>query len=176
MVFNVIAEENALADDTAVQLDGETPSGPTCAELRQMTVAEALAAPPGNGPALANPAVLMGGGIVPAPLLAAKLAESATILPVIHPGDSPLEPRYVPSPALARFVRCRDLTCRFPGCDQAAEHCDLDTVPYPAGPTQAATLKCLCQKHYRPRLSTLDAMTAAEVLDAGQSRLLLPDQ
>jgi hypothetical protein len=27
-------------------------------------------------------------------------------------GDAPPEPRYTPSPALADFVRCRDLTCR----------------------------------------------------------------
>jgi hypothetical protein len=50
---------------------------------------------------------------------------------------------------LARFVRCRDLTCRFPGCDEPADHCDLDhTIPYPAGPTCASNLGCLCRKHH----------------------------
>jgi hypothetical protein len=149
VVVNVIAEEKSLSDDTAVEIDGAGPPGPTTAQLREMTIAEALAQPPGPGPATTNPAVVMGGGIMPAPLLAAKLANTATIRPVIHPGDSPPEPRYVPSAALARFVRCRDLTCRFPGCDEPADHCDLDhTIPYPGGPTCASNLKCLCRKHH----------------------------
>jgi hypothetical protein len=117
--------------------------------LREMTLAEALAQPPGTGPANTNPAVVMGGGMLPAPLLAAKLADTATFRPVIHPGDSPPEPRYTPSAGLARFVRCRDMTCRFPGCDEPADHCDVDhTIPYPAGPTCASNLGCLCRKHH----------------------------
>jgi len=149
VVVNVVAEEKSLADDTAVRLDGAGPPGPTGAQLREMTIAEALAQPPGTGPASTNPAVVMGGGMLPAPLLAAKLADTATIRPVIHPGDSPPEPRYTPSAGLARFVRCRDLTCRFPGCDEPADGCDLDhTIPYPMGPTQAANVKCLCRKHH----------------------------
>ena len=43
VVVNVIAEEKSLADDTAVQLDGASPPGPTTAQLREMTLAEALA-------------------------------------------------------------------------------------------------------------------------------------
>jgi hypothetical protein len=149
VVINVIAEEKTLSDDTAAQLDGAGPPGPTTAQLRSMTIAEALAQPPATGSANTNPAVVMGGGIMPAPLLAAKLAGKATIRPVIHPGDSPPEPRYVPSAALARFVRCRDITCRFPGCDEPADRCDLDhTIPYPAGPTWASNLACLCRKHH----------------------------
>ena len=31
--------------------------------------------------------------------------------------DIPAEPGYRPSAALARFIRARDMTCRFPGCD-----------------------------------------------------------
>ncbi|MGO4447270.1 HNH endonuclease signature motif containing protein, partial [Mycobacterium sp. 2YAF39] len=39
--------------------------------------------------------------------------------------------------------------CRFPGCDQPADHCDIDhTIAYPTGPTQASNLKCLCRKHH----------------------------
>ena len=38
----------------------------------------------------------------------------------------------VPSRALADFVRCRDLTCRWPGCDQPAIHGDVDhMIPSP---------------------------------------------
>ncbi|CAN5363541.1 HNH endonuclease signature motif containing protein [soil metagenome] len=65
---------------------------------------------------------------------------------VRHPGDAPAELRYRPSAALADFVRFRDLTCRFPGCDVPAEFCDIDhTVPYPYGPTHASNLKCMCR-------------------------------
>jgi hypothetical protein len=50
---------------------------------------------------------------------------------------------------LATFIRCRDRTCRFPGCDEPAHVCDIDhTIAHPAGPTQASNLKCLCRKHH----------------------------
>jgi hypothetical protein len=41
-------------------------------------------------------------------------------------------------------VRCRDLTCRWPGCDVPAMRCDLDhTIPHAkGGPTHAGNLKC----------------------------------
>jgi hypothetical protein len=149
-VVHVIAEERSLADDTPVRLDGEEPprTGPD-KPLREMTIAEALAPDPPTGPANTNPAVVIGGGIMPAPLLAAKVATGATIRPLIHPGDAPPEPRYVPSRKLADFVRCRDLTCRFPGCDEPAYRCDLDhTIPYPVGPTCASNLGSLCRKHH----------------------------
>jgi hypothetical protein len=75
--------------------------------------------------------------------------ERATIREIRHPGDAPPEPRYTPSRALADFVRCRDLTCRWPGCDKPAYGCDVDhTVPYPIGPTHASNLKCYCRFHH----------------------------
>ena len=149
VVINVIAEENSLTDDTAVRLDGAGPPGPSREQLLAMTLAEALAQPPGGGPAHTNPAAIIGGGMLPAPLLAAKLVGSATIRPVIHPGDRAPEPGYTPSAGLARFVRCRDMTCRFPGCDEPADLCDVDhTIPYPAGSTCASNIKCLCRKHH----------------------------
>jgi hypothetical protein len=87
--------------------------------------------------------------MLPAPLLAAKIAGTAAVVPIVHPGDAPPQPRYLPSAVLATFIRCRDLTCRFPGCDEPAHHCDIDhTIAYPAGPTQASNLKCLCRKHH----------------------------
>ncbi|WP_204250223.1 HNH endonuclease signature motif containing protein [Mycolicibacterium goodii] len=94
------------------------------------------------------PAVMFGGGVLPAYALA-EIINAATIRPVIHPGDAAPEDRYIPSQALADFVRCRDLTCRFPGCDKPADRCDIDhTVPYPHGPTHASNLKCLCRFHH----------------------------
>ena len=59
------------------------------------------------------------------------------------------EAGYRPSRALAEFVRARDLTCRAPGCDRPATICELDhTIPWPAGPTHAGNLKCLCSEHH----------------------------
>ncbi|HUO37626.1 MAG TPA: DUF222 domain-containing protein, partial [Mycobacterium sp.] len=84
------------------------------------------------------------------PELLRELASSARLVALIHPGDAPPEKGYVPSQALADFVRCRDLTCRWPGCDQPAGRCDLDhTIPYSQGrPTHASNLKCYCRTHH----------------------------
>jgi hypothetical protein len=93
-------------------------------------------------------AFVLGAGVANAKLLDAFL-DRAKIRPVVHPGDAPPEPRRRPSAALQDFVRSRDLTCRFPGCDRPAHLTDIDhTVPYPAGPTCASNLKCLCRKHH----------------------------
>jgi Domain of unknown function (DUF222) len=76
------------------------------------------------------------------------IAATAKIKPLVLPSSGP-EPGYRPSTALAEFVRCRDLTCRFPGCDQPAEVCDVDhTVPFPLGPTHPSNLKLLCRYHH----------------------------
>ena len=92
------------------------------------------------------PGVVLGGPVVSAPVIA-QLALHATLRPLIHPGQSPPESRYRPSTALARFVRCRDRTCRFPGCTRTVT--DIDhTIPYPYGPTAAANLVCLCREHH----------------------------
>jgi HNH endonuclease len=78
------------------------------------------------------------------------LAASAKLMALIHPADAPPEKGYVPSTALADFVRCRDLTCRAPGCDRPATGCDVDhTIPYSdGGATGASNLKCLCRLHH----------------------------
>jgi hypothetical protein len=108
---------------------------------------QATPVPP--SPCPAPPALVIGGGIMPASLLGATLAR-ATIREVRHPGiDAPPEPRYKLSRELADFVRCRDLTCRWPGCDKPSYQCDLDhTVPYPVGPTHASNVKCYCRFHH----------------------------
>ena len=115
----------------------------------------------------------------------ARLAEGATIREVEIPPDA-AEPRYRPSAKLAEFVRCRDLTCRFPGCDRPAQACDLDhTVPYPAGPTHPSDLKCLCRFHHL--LKTFHGWTDHQYPDgtvvwtaptqfSGETRGVIPDQ
>ncbi len=98
--------------------------------------------------AVAPPAYVLGGGVLPTALLGAVL-ERARLRQVRHPGHTPPEPRYTPSRATCEFVRCRDLTCRFPGCDKPAQFCDIDhSVAYPVGPTHPSNLKCLCRFHH----------------------------
>jgi Domain of unknown function (DUF222) len=81
--------------------------------------------------------------------MVAQLAKTARLQPLNLPVDEP-EPRYKPSAKLADFIRCRDLTCRAPGCDHPAVDCDLDhTVAYSqGGRTHPSNLKCLCRKHH----------------------------
>ena len=75
--------------------------------------------------------------------------DGARFREVFHPGITDPEPGYTPSAATAAFVRCRDLTCRFPGCDRPASLADIDhTVPHPLGPTHPSNLKCLCRFHH----------------------------
>ncbi len=100
--------------------------------------------------AASNPGSMIGAdALIPAELLT-DLARSAKLQPLIHPADAAPEPGYTPTPALADFVRCRDLTCRFPGCDRPALSADLDhTIPYAdGGPTHASNLKALCRQHH----------------------------
>jgi len=98
----------------------------------------------------ATPGAMLGSGELVAADLLAELARSARCQPLVHPADAPPEPRYAPSRGLADFVRCRDLTCRFPGCDRPAADCDLDhSIPYSeGGPTHASNLKCVCRLHH----------------------------
>ncbi|BBY52193.1 HNH endonuclease [Mycolicibacterium arabiense] len=108
-----------------------------------------------NGPAnthrqspATRPGAIVGGPFLPG-ALARRFALTAKVRKVCHPGDSPPEPRYTPSRRLAEFVRCRDLTCRFPGCSQPATEADIDhTIAWPIGPTCASNLKCLCRRHH----------------------------
>jgi hypothetical protein len=93
------------------------------------------------------PGYLPGFGPVPAAVVR-DLVSSAKLKPLPQP-SAEAEQHYRPSAALAEFVRLRDLTCRFPGCDVPAEVCDLDhTVPFPAGPTHPSNLKLLCRYHH----------------------------
>ena len=88
-------------------------------------------------------------GEVIAPELLAELKTTARQRPVTIPVEESPGPSYHPSRALADFVRARDLTCRAPGCDKPATHCDIDhTIPWPVGATHASNLKCLCREHH----------------------------
>ncbi len=95
------------------------------------------------------PAQIIGGPILPATVLAELIRAGATVKPLPIPGPEP-EPHYRPSARLAAYIRARDLTCRFPGCEQPAQHCDIDhAIAYASGgPTHPANLRLLCRKHH----------------------------
>ncbi len=94
-----------------------------------------------------TPGYLPGFGPLPSSSLRG-IAATAKIKQLVMPPTKP-ESGYRPSTALAEFVRLRDLTCRFPGCDEPAEVCDIDhTVPFPLGPTHPSNCKLLCRYHH----------------------------
>jgi Domain of unknown function (DUF222) len=126
-------------DDLAVHTDPGVDAAPSAGSARVppafCAAPVAQSAPIPADFCSAPPAFVIGAGVLPAPLLAATL-DRATVREIRHPGAAPPEPHYRPSRALADFVRCRDLTCRWPGCDKPAYDCDIDhTVPWPIGPT-----------------------------------------
>jgi hypothetical protein len=59
--------------------------------------------------------------------------------------------RRFPSAHLARHVRERDKTCRFPGCARSAQTSDLDHTQRHAdgGTTHDGQLSALCRHHHR---------------------------
>ncbi|HEV7203249.1 MAG TPA: DUF222 domain-containing protein [Jatrophihabitans sp.] len=55
--------------------------------------------------------------------------------------------KYRPPTSLARLVKARDRTCRFPSC--RAKIAEIDhIVPWPKGPTTASNLQGLCLRHH----------------------------
>jgi hypothetical protein len=65
--------------------------------------------------------------------------------------------RYRPPPDLARYIRLRDGSCRFPGCNRRARHTQIDhTIQrQDGGPTQWDNLACLCEKHHHLKDETV---------------------
>ncbi|MHA0285912.1 DUF222 domain-containing protein [Mycobacterium sp. C3-094] len=151
ITVTVIADQASLDAQPDPELHGEAP--PPTYTPRNTTPAEAAEPAQPTKPITTQPrrAALIvgpGGGIVPAPLLAELIAHGATVR-VVGATDGLATAGYRPSTALDRFVRSRDLTCRFPGCDRPATHADIDhTVPYPAGATHPANTKCYCRQHH----------------------------
>ncbi|MFV8161875.1 DUF222 domain-containing protein [Mycobacterium sp. 134] len=97
-----------------------------------------------------------GFGVVDAEQVRELAAEATTRLVTEPEVDAAAALRYQPTVSVQRWVRCRDLTCRFPGCEHPAESCDIDhTVPFDhsdpsrGGLTVPANLKCLCRFHHR---------------------------
>jgi hypothetical protein len=63
---------------------------------------------------------------------------------------------YRPPTDLVEFLMARDRTCRFPTCNRAARHCDLDHAqPYHhGGTTSAANTGALCRRNHRQKTHT----------------------
>ncbi len=154
VVINVVAESAALTATPDPHTAGEPAPRPMTPKttLREASAPDSYPeneGPPEPDAARLPSARIVGGGTLPATILAALIAGGAAVRWVRHPGESPPEQGYRPSAHLQRFIRCRDLTCRFPNCDRPAELCDIDhAVPYPLGPTHASNLRCLCRKHH----------------------------
>lgn len=141
VVIHVIAEPATAAAPPDPRLNGEQP--------HRVDPDNPLRPTPDPEPAgVCLPAAqIVGGPTVPAAHLSALIAAGATIAPIDYCPEP--TPGYRPSAALARFIRARDLTCRFPGCDRPADTCDIDhAIAYPFGPTHRANLRCLCRKHH----------------------------
>jgi Domain of unknown function (DUF222) len=92
-----------------------------------------------------DPGYLPGFGILPAESVRDLAEAGAQCKPLTMPGAEPA-PGYRLTAAQKAFVKWRDLTCRFPGCDKPAQVCDTDhTKPYPCGPTHPSNTKLYCR-------------------------------
>lgn len=103
------------------------------------------------------------------------------------PGHAHVE-SYAPTEQMRVFVRGRDGSCRFPGCDVTAENCDIDHVqrydhgaPASGGPTATRNLQCLCRGHHLLKtMGRFDATIAADAtvmwtsIDDGHMHLTEP--
>jgi len=105
-----------------------------------------------------NPATLAGYGELPPTLARALAADGAWRRLIYQPTSGALldlgRRTYRPSRPLADYVRARDVTCIFPGCNRRAECCDLDhSRPFrpgqAGGATDRANLRPVCAKHHR---------------------------
>jgi hypothetical protein len=159
VIIHVIAEEGTIAEQSTDA--GNTTVAEHSTGVRQDTPAEQnaeagvtaaeTAGPTETAPvdsAGSKPGYLPGYGPIPAESVR-ELAKKARLRPLIIPKNPPPEPHYRPSTALAEFIRARDLTCRWVGCNVLAEFCDVDhTIPWPFGATHPSNTKLYCRTHH----------------------------
>ena len=148
--------------ETASETDPAPPVEPQVEPVPEPASPPDPSPPPGRAPTdtpapqpapatPARPAVILGlrGAVLPPAVLAQILTRGATIRMIADPRTLPVHPGYRPTTAQDEFVRCRDLTCRIPGCDRPAIHTDLDhSNPWPAGPTHPTNLNDKCRLHH----------------------------
>ena len=103
--------------------------------------------PPWTGPAISRD-IYPGSESCP-PNRCVNWRTSGATVKLLKMPNGRCEPSYRPTTTLTEFVRWRDMTCRFPGCDAPAEVCDIDhTKPYPHGPTHPSNTKLYCRTHH----------------------------
>ncbi|CAJ1496838.1 HNH endonuclease signature motif containing protein [[Mycobacterium] burgundiense] len=104
-----------------------------------------------------DPGYLDGYGVLDAEQVRDLADGGALLRPTARPSDPQAGDvlRHQPCAALARWVRCRDLTCSFPGCNRSAWRADLDhSVPFDhhnplrGGWTLAGNLSPKCRQHH----------------------------
>jgi hypothetical protein len=139
------ADSAEAADNDETASTGEAPGS----ERPAATPAET--ASPATPPKPPRPVgIIPGVGIVPTPLLAALIANGATLRPIKAPTVDP-DSGYRICTTNREFVQARDLMCRFPGCDRPIHDGDLDhTIAWgdDGGPTHASNLKGYCRHHH----------------------------
>ena len=87
------------------------------------------------------------GGVVP-PTVGANDSQRCESGAVAHP-RAQAEQQYRPSIALQRFIRCRDMTCRFPAVTPRPNTAISTTrSPCPVGPTHRRTCAAYAAKHH----------------------------
>jgi hypothetical protein len=103
-----------------------------------------------------EPAELEGLGPIPADVARKLCADVPTLTRILtHPVTGTVltldRTRYRPSKRLAKWIRMRDGTCRFPGCGRKARTADIDHIIAWAegGTTNPDNLECLCEAHHR---------------------------
>lgn len=96
-----------------------------------------------------SPGAMLGGGVIPAGMLADLVATGAKVKPLARVTEVGVEPRHDPSVSLTALVRMTHLMCTFPGCSRPADRCDLDhVVAWPVGATHPGNLHPLCREHH----------------------------
>ena len=167
-VVYILADSSALPAEPGAAPDGEpdgddptgpgrpgpTPPpddrGPDAPETPHQPAAPAATSAPGPAPrpAAALIADLPRGGVLPAEMVADLIARGSAVRWLTTPGPAPADSYRLPADH-DRFVRYRDLTCRFPGCDRPATAADIDhSIPWPVGATHPSNNHCKCRKHH----------------------------
>lgn len=162
-VVHILADSSTLSAEPGPAPDGDPDGidptdperpGPTPPPDDRGPDAPATTPPPtaGHGPAPRPAAGLVAdlprGGLLPATVVADLIAKGAAVRPLTTPGPTPASSYRLPADH-GRFVRYRDLTCRFPGCDKPATTADIDhSIPWPVGTTHPSNNNCKCRKHH----------------------------
>ncbi|MFM8896234.1 MAG: DUF222 domain-containing protein [Actinomycetales bacterium] len=100
-------------------------------------------------------AAIPGAGHLPAEVARGLLADATMRRMITDPVTGHLldlgRKTYRIPEAVRRFIEARDQTCRFPGCNRRAIHCEIDhAVPWnQGGTTSPSNLGALCTRHHR---------------------------